>query len=408
MNMKSIKVLSVISILSLSQVATAGIEWSGYGSIAVGAVVGGQKDVSGEKEFQSDFYDYAYYTEDYDFRPDSMLGLQGNVDLSDGASLTFQIVAKGADEFKPDLDWIYLSYQLSDDLKLMAGRRNLPMYYFSESMEVGYAAPWIRPPANLYWWEITQFNGLTLTKSMEVGDWEAQLSGFVGRENQEDIKSHDYWRNRGGYYAPPEGTYIAGTSDVEWSDIMGINLGIANEWADIRISYFATHYSTTADIMLDANSDGIPEYTNADGSPLRSGKSDVTDFDLSFLGLSGNFMFEQVSVLIDYNFVSYDDAYQSEFPTYLVLVTFNSDTYQPYAGFTKASGKITKDVDGYGVGDAEEHQMLTLGLRYNFHPSASLKVQYDDFQDLGDKSSFGDLSYHNDAQLVSASIDFIF
>lgn len=406
--MKLINILSAISIISLSQIATADIQWSGYGSIAMGAVIGGQEDVSGEKEFQVDFYDYAYYTEDYDFKPESMLALQGNSDLSEGASLTFQLVAKGTDEFRPDLDWFYLSYNLMDDLKLMVGRRNLPMYYFSESMEVGYAAPWVRPPANLYWWEITQFNGLTLTKSIEKGDWETQISGFFGRESQEDIKSHDYWRTRGGYYYPPEGTYIAGTSDVEWTDIMGVNLSFASEWADIRVSYFTTHYSTTADIMLDANNDGIPEYTNADGTPLRSGSSDVTDFDLSFLGLSGNFMFEHVSILFDYNFVSYDDAYQSEFPTYLMLVTYNSDMYQPYIGFTKASGKITKDVDGYGVGDAEEHQMFTAGVRYNFHPTISLKMQYDDFQDLGDKSSFGDLSYHNDAQLISFSLDFIF
>ena len=37
---------------------SADIQWSGYGSIVAGKVVGGETDPSTHKEFQVDFYDY--------------------------------------------------------------------------------------------------------------------------------------------------------------------------------------------------------------------------------------------------------------------------------------------------------------------------------------------------------------
>ncbi|QTH70667.1 hypothetical protein [Pseudoalteromonas xiamenensis] len=397
--------------------AKAEIQFSGYGSIVGGKVISGEEDPSGEIEFPVDFYDYAFYTEDFKLKPETMIALQARMDVTDGLVFTGQLVAKGADDFKPDIDWLYLTYNINDDWYVMAGRRNLPMYYFSEYMEVGYAYPWIRPPANLYWWEITQFNGLTVAHQMNWSDWTATVSMFAGREEREDIRSHDYWRNRGGYYFPPEGTYISGTADVTWSDILGVNLNASNDWIDLRFSYFTTQYETFADVFfrdeIDTDGDGIPDKViersrNEDGTPIRSGSWDVTKFDLEFLGLSGSFNFDFATLLFDYNLVKYDDAYSFEFPTYLITAIYNHDTWQPYIGYTKAAGKIKKDFDGFGTGDAEEHRMITVGIRYNFHPNASLKLQLDDFKDQGDRSPWYDFSYHNDAKLLSVGVDFVF
>ncbi|MEW6981561.1 hypothetical protein AAD001_02795 [Colwelliaceae bacterium 6471] len=416
--MKYLKIMAVILLpISLMQNAIAEIQFSGYGSIVAGKVISGEIDPSGEKEFQVDFYDYAFYTEDVKLKPETMIALQARADLLDNLTVTTQIVAKGADDFSPDIDWLYATYNFSDDFYIMAGRRNLPMYYFSEYMEVSFATPWLRPPTNLYWWEITQFNGLTLVKNFEFDEWSLSASIFGGREEREDISAHDYWRNRGGYYWPPEGTYVSGTADVTWSEILGVNLIASNDWMEYRFSYFTTHYETYADVFfmdeVDTNGDGIADITverryNADGTPIRSNSSSVTEFDLAFLGLSGNLGFDYFTLLFDYNFVSYDDGYGFEFPTFLVTAIYNHDTWQPYIGYTKAAGKITEDLDGFGVGDAEEHRMISLGLRYNFHSNASLKLQIDDFKDEGDRSPWYDFSYHNDATLLSIGIDFIF
>jgi len=401
--------LFLASLVIFHSLAHAEIEWSGYGSIVAGKVIGGEVDPSGEKEFQVDLYDYAFYTEEFNFKPESMFALQARYDWGNNLTITGQLVAKGADNFRPELDWLYLTYNFSDDAYLMAGRRNLPMYYFSEYMEIGYAYPWIRPPANLYWWEITQFNGLTVAKSFNVGNWTLVLGAFAGSEEREDIEAHDFWRERGFYYFPDESApdvsnYVKGSADVTWSDIRGINVNASNGWIDLRASYFETHYETWGEYLVDP-----------DRLPVRSTANAVTEFDLQFIGLSGSFDLNLATVVFDYNLVLYDDGYGFEFPTYLVIAIYNHATWQPYVGMSNAAGKLTKDYFGFGTGDAEEHRMYTLGLRYNFHPSASLKIQYDDFNDnglrgtgLGSTASDYDFSYHNDAQLFSVSVDFVF
>jgi hypothetical protein len=393
------------------------IQFSGYGSIVGGKVLSGQVDPSGEKEFQVDFYDYAFYTTEFDFEQESMVAVQMRADVVDNLSATVQLVAKGADGWSPDVDWAYLSYQVGQNGTLMAGRRMLPMYYFSEYMEVGYAYPWIRPPANLYWWEITQFNGLTYSHSFNLADWTLNASVFGGRETQRDIKSHDFWRNRGGYYFPPEGTYISGTADVSWSKILGTNLALSNDWIDLRASYFRTHYNTTSDIFftdeLDLNNDGVVDkvierFFKPDGSRYISGDWPLTDFDLDFYGLGGSLAFQYLTLLFDYNYVVYDDGYGSEFPTFYVSLVYNHDVWQPYVGLSSAKLKLTKDWQGFGIGEAEEHQILTLGVRYNLGSNAAIKLEYNDFSDKGDRSPWFDFSYHNDASLLSVGVDFVF
>jgi len=403
--------------LSFTTFANDRFHFSGYGSFVGGKVISGEVDPSGEKEFQVDFYDYAFYTEEFDFEQESMVAVQMRAEISDKLNATIQLVAKGADGWSPDVDWAYLSYQTSADGSLMVGRRMLPMYYFSEYMEVGYAYPWIRPPANLYWWEITQFNGLTYLHAFHIGDWTINASVFGGRETQRDIKSHDFWRNRGGYYFPPAGNYLSGTADVTWSKILGTNIAFSNDWIDIRASYFSTHYNTTSDIFFidefDLNSDGIVDQrierrTNPDGTPIRSGDWPLTDFDLDFYGLGGSLTFEYVTFLFDYNYVVYDDGYGSEFPTYYLSLVYNHDIWQPYVGISSAKLDLTQDWQGFGVGEAEEHQILTLGIRYNLGNNAAIKVEYNDFSDKGDRMPWYDFSYHNDASLLSVGVDFVF
>jgi len=413
--MKTQLMCCALALCSVSAIAE--VSFSGYGSIVAGKVISGEVDPSGKKEFQVDFYDYAFYTEDLDFEQESMVAVQLRTDIAEKLSATIQVVAKGADGWSPDVDWAYLTYQVGDNGSLMLGRRMLPMYYFSEYMEVGYAYPWLRPPANLYWWEITQFNGATYSHSFLLDDWSVTASLFGGRETQRDIKSHDFWRNRGGYYFPPAGTYIAGTADVTWSKILGTNVTVSNDWIDIRASYFRTHYNTTAEVLffdeIDTNGDGVTDVvverrTHPDGTPIISGDWPLTDFDLDFIGLGGSFTFQYVTLLFDYNYVTYDDGYGSRFPTYYVSLVYNHDTWQPYVGLSKAKLKLTKDWEGFGTGDAEEHQIVTLGLRYNFASNASAKLEFNKFTDQGDRPGWYDFSYHNNASLISAGIDFVF
>lgn len=421
----TMKVFSILMCL-FSMFAMAEVKISGYGSIAVGKVVSGDIDPSGEIEFQTDFNDYAFYTEDIDWKPDTMFAVQVSADVSDNLVFVGQLVSKGADDFKPELDWLYARYNFSNELYILVGRRSLPMYYFSEFMEVAYAYPWVRPPAMLYWWDMSQFNGVTITKDMYYQGWNFSISAFAGQEERDNLTSHDYWRPRGGYYypptlfVPPEGFDGAGivptTASVIWDDILGFNVVASNDWMDLRFSMFSNHYETFTEMFytkeIDTDNDGLPDTTvivdrNPDGSPIISDSWAITDFDMTFYGLSGTFNFDLATVLFDYNYVVYDDGYQFRFPNYMVSAIYNHDTWQPYISYSKAKGKIKEEFDGFGTGDSEESQMISIGVRYNFHSNAALKLQYDSLEDLGDQGWY-DFSYHNDARMVTMSLDFVF
>ena len=120
-----ILILCLISLMLTAWQAQAEIRVSGYGSIAAGKVISGDLDPSGEVEFQVDFYDYAYYVEEWDWEQESMVALQLSTDISDKMTATMQLVAKGADAWQPDIDWLYVSYKLSENGTLMLGRRML-------------------------------------------------------------------------------------------------------------------------------------------------------------------------------------------------------------------------------------------------------------------------------------------
>lgn len=370
-----------IATIILSHAALAEVVFSGYGSIVAGKTLGTVDDPlnPGQKRDEiltADFYDVGQYDNDIKLTPESVFALQALADLGDNLKITAQLVAKGTDDFEPEFDWYYLTYQVSDSWSFMAGRRNIPMYYYSEFSEVGYAYPWMRPPSNLYWWQITQFNGFHASYDFELGDYSNNLTFFYGNENSYDNKEMDYYDKLYG------GTALS--VDEFWTDIAGVNWNISGDNFDVRFVYFQNDRDRTT--------------TAQDGS-----KSDSASFSQQFFGVGGSVNINQFTLLFDWNFVDYDDAVGTEFPTYLISVVYNFDQFQPYLVYSKADHERTKTAAA--TEDLEEHYIMGYGVRYNFHSSASIKLQFDDFVEQGEEST--GWAYHGDSQTITLGIDFI-
>ncbi len=374
-------ILTISTVIALVSLPTkADIKFSGYGSIVAGKTLGTVDDPlnPGHKRDEiltADFYDVGQYTNDITFKAESILAIQAEMDLTSDFKITGQLVAKGVDDFQPEFDWFYLTYHASDNLTLMAGRRNIPMYYFSEYSEVGYAYPWMRPPSNLYWWQVTQFNGINASYSFELGDYSNTITVFYGNEYSDDnVEMLYYDKLYGG---------SARTVNEYWTDITGMNWNISGGNFDIRLVYFTN--------------DRDRETIQQDGSI-----DDYTPFSQTFMGLGGSVDIDKFTVLFDWNFVEYDDERGTEFPTYLVSLVYNMGDYQPYISYSKADHERTK----VPTKDLEEHYIMSYGLRYNFISNASFKVQYDKFVDQGDAPT--GWAYHGDSNTISVGVDFVF
>lgn len=166
------------------------------GLISTGAVAG---DVSfsgfGTLGYtQSDqSYDYQrFISKSGTFARDSVLGAQMDVKLDErwGATVQAKLAPSLSDDHKwePTLSWAFVSFRPSDDWLFRAGKLRVPLYLYSENMDVGTTFDYSRLPTEMYSVApTTDFTGLSFTKTWELAGGEMSLDGYWG-----SAKSH--WR----------------------------------------------------------------------------------------------------------------------------------------------------------------------------------------------------------------------
>jgi len=152
--------------LLLSASAQAADDWSFSGFASLGA---GRVEDDGVL-----FMDYA--SDEWSFESDSVVGLHARGNLAERLSLTMQVVARGynwddTDDFEPELDWLFLSYQLAPEWRLRVGRMRTPHYLYSETVDVGYSYVWVRPPVDVYAPILAPFSNFDGADITWLTDW---------------------------------------------------------------------------------------------------------------------------------------------------------------------------------------------------------------------------------------------
>lgn len=356
-----LKLAVSIGALLLSSPVLAEVTISGFASIVGGQVIEG----SGVDEFDlpptflADYPLVGAYEEELSFKPDTLFGLQFSADLLDGLTATAQIVSRGADDFDVSFEWAYISYELNEHWTLQGGKKRLPLYYYSDFFDVGYAYPWIRPPADNYTWQIFNYTGVSALYNYLVGDWTLSGQFYYGSEDDEPNKLLS------------EFFFLEPTREI-WNDIGGVVLQLNRDWLDIRV----THMQYT-------NERYIGDVQQVwDGSTDRKGK---------FYGLSVNIDYENFLLLTELNRL---DLSGTDLDTYMVTLGYRIGDFMPYAGYADFN-------DGEG---GEVHNTTSLGIRWDFHPSAAFKLQYDDVEDNGGPG----LKVAGDSKSVSFGVDLVF
>lgn len=84
---------------------------------------------------------------------DSNFGIQATARFSEALSFTAQGLARKSgdrDQYGADLTWAFLKYKINDDFTVRLGRIGLPIYMISDVVNVGYASTMLRPPTEMY------------------------------------------------------------------------------------------------------------------------------------------------------------------------------------------------------------------------------------------------------------------
>jgi hypothetical protein len=128
---------------------------------------------------------YAGSTDEYDFNNLTLVGLQGDFALADSTSVTVQLVARGEDDFSPDVEWAYLKHTFDNYITVRGGKLRLPMYMYSDYLEVGYAQPWARPPEEVYGFvPFNSFVGVDGSYDFEFDNSTLTVQGFWGQSEE--------------------------------------------------------------------------------------------------------------------------------------------------------------------------------------------------------------------------------
>mgnify|MGYP002266521673 CR=1 FL=1 len=330
----------------------ADIDLNGFGSLFAGRVTEGN-------EFLADYPKTGIYDNDWSFTPDSTLGIQLSTYFTDEFSFIAQIVANSASDSTIDVDWLYLNYHVSPELSVQLGRKRLPLYYYSDYFDVGYAYYWIRPPADLYTWQITNYNGISLLYEKNLGDWDGSINLYYGNEESDDNQLL--------------GLLFGVPVDESWNDMVGIVGDIANDWLDLRLSYM----------------EGL---VNRD----INGVNVIKDIKQQFLGLSINLSLADLQVLSEFNNYRRPDN-NIYIDTYMMSLGYQIGDFTPHITYSAFEQDINT------AGNDENHHTTTIGVRWDFYTNMALKVQYDKVIDEGVI-----VPIKGDSSSITLGLDFVF
>ena len=325
---------------------------SGYGSFVAGKTVSGG-------QFLSDYPKTGIYDGDWSFSPDTSIGVQFSHDLNQAYSFVVQLNAHGAREYEPEISWAYINYQISHEFSVQVGRKRIPLYYYSDFFDVGFAYNWIRPPADNYTWQISNYNGVNLLYETQLGFWDTTLNIYTGRE---DSRNNDLL----GYLSSAE-------VDESWKNIFGIVGEFSYEWLNIRLTAMSSELDRTInDVMVSKN---------------------ITQ---QFHGLSINLTWDALSILSEFNGYKRDDD-NIDVWTKMLSLAYTLNDVTPYISYSEFKQKLTT------AGGDENHMTTSAGVRWDIYTDMAFKIQFDNVRDKGVTSPV-----LGDSESLSIGVDVIF
>lgn len=305
------------------------------------------------------------YTRSWSLRPESRVGVQLSYDLSADWHVTGQTVARAVPGYRPDLEWAYVTYSGLPGWSFQVGRKRLPLYDYSDYQDVGYAYTWIRPPADVYGWDVVNYNGASASWSGSLGAFQVRASGYAGGETS---KRNLYSRLVYGQAEAP--------LTIKWSGIRGAEASAELHGVTARLAYMTSDYSDTLNPLK------VPQKTY--GGSLNA--------DLGDWALRSEFS----------TFDRKDQGYIAK--AMLLSAAYRLGEWTPHLTWSRY--RETSTLPSY---NPVRNQTVSVGVRLELTPQSALKVQMDRTRDRG-VSADGSVKspFAGSARTLSVAYDLVF
>ncbi|WP_430457255.1 porin [Rheinheimera sp.] len=341
-----------------SNTALAEVNINGFASIKGGMTTGKDDTLYG-------------YTNDLEFKEESLFAVQLSSDLGEKLSVTAQLMAKGANDYDAKFAWAFLSYQLSDNWRLNAGRFRIPFYKYSDYLDVGYAFDWARTPRAVYDVEFDTMDGISFYHSTSIADMTSNIQLVYGAY-EGDIS-------------------VSGAlSRSKVQDVTGGSWELSNDWLSARVAYFM------ADVTINATAfTPLLSALNTFGFGAVAREIDFNEDEGTFFGFGLSYDRNNWVAVTEYTNVKVKNSYMADRDAYFVSVGRRFDSITPYISYEKdddvSKSAIYKaippqvpllaTVAAVVESQRADRDTWSFGMRYDFHPSAAFKVQLSSAKD---------------------------
>jgi hypothetical protein len=170
----------------------------------------------------------AGFTDSWSATPDSKLGIQVSAQFTDRLSAVVQAVSQYQADgtYRPDVEWANIKFQVTPEFDVRAGRIVLPTFMYSDSLNVGYALPYVRIPLEIYGeLPVSSSDGFDGSYRFHVGNVTNSTQAYAGR--------FDSSTPHGGYY---DLRHLYGIVDVLEYDALTLHLSYQKLRYDLSVA----------------------------------------------------------------------------------------------------------------------------------------------------------------------------
>ncbi|GAB2916483.1 porin [Rheinheimera gaetbuli] len=335
------------------------------------------------------------YTDELDFKTGSLFALQIKSDLGENLSVTGQLLGRGSSDFDVQLEWLYVSYQLSDSLTFSAGRIGVPFFKYSDFKDVGYAYLWNTAPQSVYSGVgFTKVEGVSLYYTTTLGSFDATAQLLYGSSSDTNP-----------IFNQPAAT--------RQDKVVSLNVELSRDWYSFRAAYVQGDITVSSDAFTPLT-DALFG-TNIPAFQALAAELDFNEDKGTFYGLGVTLEPGNWNLVFEYNDIGIENSFYSDRTNYYLSAGYRFDKLQPFVVYEREDHKsrdsiyqpfvgilppqLLQPVVGVVAGQKFDATTLSVGVRYDFHPSAAFKIQY---------SSQKDNTTDNTVGLITAGIDLVF
>ncbi|MEZ8283974.1 hypothetical protein BCU17_08595 [Vibrio splendidus] len=377
--MKKTLIAALVSVACGANAASMeDINISGFGSVGIGKA---NNDVN-----------YAGYTsENLQWEQETLAGLQFDFNVNEKAKFVTQIVANSRYDYEPKIEMAYASYDF-DSFTARAGKLRLPLFFYSDYTDLGYAYPMIRPSQELYENIVLKsYTGADLLIPVEFENSSLLIQPVVGIGTIDEDDS------------------IVG--EVKLDKLMGVSANWNVNDFTFRGSYFVAESNPSCDFKISSD----PYCKMAEMLDSKDGQ---------FISLGAQYDNGDLIANIEGADVQLDGEFY-DYQSISTLVGYRVNEFTPYFSInwvetTDNEERTNMTGDQSAVREALNYERLSysVGSRWDFAKNMSLKVDvtYVDYKGTSggfieniempvvDTGNF----FENDSILYSAKLDFVF